>query len=233
MQASLRFSSWQIRFNLADGGPPPMEDAVLESLDQGRAAQGVRLGLVAGGVISSYRASLVERDLWEHVCALFESRGPYAAALLERVTARDWVELEAFVVLLDVIGETMGLDELRTLVRKRIVDPAGSNFYAPIVRSWARSFSTPEHMLHGIVHVWRAALRNAGRVRHLPVRTGEVHLIIEGPLEAAYRGSPALATELEGLAFSLLDSAQPRPVFVEVELRSKQATVALVCSFRN
>ncbi|MDB4972088.1 MAG: hypothetical protein JWN48_429 [Myxococcaceae bacterium] len=206
---------------------------MLECAGQSEDVPRARLGLIAGGVISSYRASLVERDLWEHVCGLFEERGPYEAALLERVTARDWVEVEAFITMLDVIGETMGLDALRSLVRKRIVDPTGSNFYAPIVRSWARSFSTPEHMLHGIVHVWRAALRNAGRVRHLPVQTGEVHLIIEGPLERAYRGSRALATELEGLAFSLLDSAHPRPVFVEVELRSQPASVALVCSFRN
>src|SRR6185312_8731563 len=105
-----------------------------------------------------------------------------------------------FVQLLDVIGDTMGLDELRTLVRKRILDPAGSNFYAPILRSWARSFGTsPAHMLHGVVHVWRAALRHAGSVRPLQVRSGELHLVIEGPLESAYRGSRALGAELEGV----------------------------------
>ncbi|HEX5656363.1 MAG TPA: hypothetical protein VFX59_04175, partial [Polyangiales bacterium] len=117
-------------------------------------------------------------------------------------------------------------------VRKRIADPEGSNFYAPLLRSWARSFGTnPESMLRGVVHVWRAALRNAGRVRLQTVREGEVHLLIEGPLEAAYRTSPALASELEGMAFSLLDSAHPRPMFVEVELDRQRP--ALVCSFGN
>ena len=210
-----------------------MEDAEHRRPNDGRAAQQAQLGLIAGGVIASYRASLVERDLWQHVCAQFAQRGPHDAAWLDGISVRDWVDVQAFIMLLDVIGETMGLDELRMLVRKRVVDPAGSNFYAPILRSWARSFSTPENMLHGIVHVWRAALRNAGSVRHLPVRVGEVHLVIEGPLEQAYRGSPALAAELEGLAFSLLDSAHPRPVFVEVELRSQPKKVALVCSFGN
>jgi hypothetical protein len=210
-----------------------MGDAVLERPVDGHVVQRARLGLIAGGVISSYRASLVERDLWEHVRACFEQRGPRSAEFLDQIGTRDWVDVEAFVTLLDVIGETMGLDELRSLVRKRIMNPAGSNFYGSIVRSWARSFHTPENMLQGIVHVWRAALRNAGSVRPLPVRSGEVHVVIEGPLEQAYRVSPAMAAELEGLAFSLLDSAQPRPVFVEVELRSRAATVALVCSFRN
>ena len=211
-----------------------MEDATEGRSFDGLAARDARLGLIAGGVIASYRASLVERDIWEHVCGQFAQRGPHDAAWLDRIAPTDWVDVQAFISLLDVIGETMGVDELRSLVRKRIVNPAGSNFYAPILRSWARSFGTsPEHMLHGIVHVWRAALRNAGSVRHLPVRSGEVHLVIEGPLEQAYRGSRALAAELEGLAFSLLDSAHPRPVFVEVELRSRAVNVALVCSFHN
>lgn len=209
-----------------------MRDAIIE-----RPAPGVthRAGraLIAGGVISSYRASLVERDLWEHVCALLEQSTTYRADWLTSVSQRDWVEVEVFVALLDAIGCTMGLDELRMLVRKRIADPAGSNFYAPIVRSWSRSFSTPEQMLRGIVHVWRAALRNAGSVRHMPVSEREVHLVIEGPLESAYRASSALAVELEGLAFSLLDAAQPRPVFVEVELQRQRAQVALVCSFHG
>ncbi len=211
-----------------------MGDAVFGCATEREATGHTRLGLIAGGVISSYRASLLERDLWEHVRALFARRGPFSAEWLDGVSHQDWVDVAAFVALLEVMADTMGLDELRWLVRKRIVDSTGSNFYAPILRSWARSFGTsPEHMLRGIVHVWRAALRHAGRVRHLPVRAGEVHLVIEGPLEQAYRSSPALAVELEGLAFALLDSAQPRPVFVEVELRRERTPVALVCNFGN
>lgn len=232
-----------------------MEDAVSGRPGVIEAVPTARLGLIAGGVITSYRASLVERDIWEHVRARFAQRrsaassarapegtlssgradaGSQDAEWLDAVTHHDWVDVSAFVTLLDAIGDTMGLDELRSLVRKRIAVPEGSNFYAPILRSWARSFGTnPESMLRGVVHVWRAALRHAGSVRHLAVREGEVHLLIEGPLEQAYRTSPALATELEGLAFSLLDSAHPRPMFVEVELRPERPTVALVCSFRN
>jgi hypothetical protein len=206
--------------------------SALESPSEIEAVPSPSRGLIAGGVLTSYRASLVERDIWEHVRARFAQRGPRDAEWLDAVTHHDWVDVEAFVTLLDAIGETIGIDALRNLVRKRIADPAGSNFYAPILRSWARSFGTnPESMLRGVVHVWRAALRNAGRVRHHAVREGEVHLLIEGPLEQAYRTSPALASELEGMAFSLLDSAHPRPMFVEVELDRQRA--ALVCSFGN
>jgi hypothetical protein len=209
-----------------------MGDATVERPIDGEVVD-ARLGLIAGGVIASYRASLIDRDLWEPIGALFEQRSSYTAEWLSSVTHRDWVAVEAFVALLEVMGQTMGLDELRSLVRKRAVDPAGSNFYAPIVRSWARSFGkSPEHMLRCLVHVWRASLRNAGLLHHVRVRDDEVHLRIEGPLEAAYRASPALSAQLEGLAFSLIDSAHPRPIFVEVELNTKHAPT-LVCRFQN
>ena len=211
-----------------------MEQVVLGRSAEEESARGARLGLVAGGVISSYRASLVERDLWEHVRALAGQRGPHDADWFDAIAPADWVDVTAFVSLLEAIAETMGLESLRWLVRRRIANPAGSNFYAPILRSWARSFGkSPELMLRGVVHVWRAALRHAGSMRHQPVRPGEVHLVIEGPLEQAYRQSPALAAELEGLALSALDYAQPRPVFVEVELHAERQPVALVCSFHN
>jgi hypothetical protein len=211
-----------------------MKEAVVGHAAESGVVRNAGLGLLSGGVISSYRAILVERDLWEHVRARFAQRGLHDAAWLDDVNHQDWVDVEAFVALLEVMAECMGVDELRWLVRKRIVDPAGSNFYAPILRSWARSFGhSPENMLRGVIHVWRAALRNAGRVRHEAVRAGEVHLVVEGPLESAYRSSPALGAELEGLAFSLLDSAHPRPVFVEVELRAQQSLVTLVCNFGN
>lgn len=211
-----------------------MEQVVLGRSAEGELACIARLGLIAGGVISSYRACLVERDLWEHVRALAARGSAYDADWYDAIAPADWVDVDAFVRLLEAIGETMGLDSLRWLVRRRIANPAGSNFYAPILRSWARSFGkSPELMLRGVVHVWRAALRHAGHVRHLPVRPGEVQLLVEGPLEQAYRTSRALSTELEGLALSLLDYAQPRPIFVEVELHSERQPVALVCSFHN
>lgn len=211
-----------------------MEDVVVGRRHGQDRAQDARLGLVAGGVIASYRATLVERELWTRVSARFGEGGAFDPRWLDDVKPDDWVDAAGFVHLIEVLGDTLGIDGLRSLVRKRVVDPSGSNFYAPILRSWARSFGkSPEHMLRGVVHVWRAALRRAGRVRHSAVRPGEVHLMVEGPLADSYRRSPALAAELEGLAFSLLDAAQPRPVFVEIELRREQSPLALVCSFRN
>jgi hypothetical protein len=191
--------------------------------------------LVAAGLVATYRASMVERDLWDHVLVWLRQHGETEfLQTLDTLHPNEWVELERFVSLIDAIGATIGVNELRSMVRKRIVDPSGSSFYAPMLRSWARSFgASAGHMLRGAVHVWRAALRNAGGLRAVDVLPGEVHLVIEGPAAAAYRGSQALSATLEGLALGVLDLAQPRPVFVEVELSPRREPTSLVCRFRG
>jgi hypothetical protein len=188
--------------------------------------------MVAGGLISTYRASMIERDLWDHVRASLSAQ--LELDWLDGKAPPEWVELSHFVALIDAIGATLGLSELRTLVRRRIVDPSGSSFYAPMLRSWARSFgASAPHMLRGAVHVWRAAVRNVGTLKPVDVRPGEVHLVVEGPAAESYRRSPALAAAFEGLALGVLDLSQPRPVFVEVELVARRDPVALVCRFHS
>ena len=192
------------------------------------------LPLVAVGLLATYRASMVERDLRDHVVAGLHKRGERELDWLRAPASLEWVELERFVALIDAIGDTLGVTELRSLVRRRIADPSGSSFYAPMLRSWARSFgASPGHMLRGAVHVWRAAFRNAGSLRAVDVRPGEVHLVIDGPLSAVHLRSPALSASLEGLALGVLDLAQPRPVFVEAELWSRRVPPSVVCRFGN
>jgi hypothetical protein len=190
--------------------------------------------LVAAGLVATYRASMVERDLWDHVLVALRQRGETDLDWLTGTASTEWVELERFVALIDAIGDTLGAAELRSLVRRRIADPSGSSFYAPMLRSWARSFgASAGHMLRGAVHVLRAALRNAGSVRAVDVLPGEVHLVIDEPLATFYRNSPALSAALEGLALGVLDLAQPRPVFVEAELSPRREPTSLVCRFRG
>jgi hypothetical protein len=189
--------------------------------------------MVAGGLISTYRASMIERDLWDHVRAALIAQGR-EPDWLDGKSPPEWVELDEFVALVDAIGATIGATELRTLVRRRIVDPSSNSYYAPMLRSWARSFgASAGHMLRGAVHVWRAAVRNVGSVKPVDVRPGEVHLVVEGPAAAAYKRSPAQAAAFEGLALGVLDLSQPRPVFVEVELAARRDPVALVCRFHS
>lgn len=190
--------------------------------------------LVAAGVIASYRGIMVERDLWDHTRKAYAERTGHARNQLDRLCEEEWVDLSDYVALLDALGDTLGLDELRTLIRKRMVDPKSSSFYAPMTRSWARSFgSSPEHVLRGMVHVFRAALRCGGQLRAIDVRPGELHLLVEGPAAALARSSGAFGVSLEGLALGFMDLAQPRPTLVEVELALARDPLAVVCKWSS
>ncbi len=218
-------------------GIDAIDQAVSDSSEPLResAVAPLAMPLVARGLLDTYRASMVERDLWEHVLAALAPRSDGELDWLQAPASLEWVELERFVTLVDAIGEMLGAEELRSLVRRRIVDPAGSSFYAPMLRSWARSFgASAGHMLRGAVHVWRAAFRNAGTLRAVDVRPGEVHLVLdEGPLALEYCRSSALSASLEGLALGVLDLAQPRPVFVEADFWPRREPTSLVCRFRG
>jgi len=190
--------------------------------------------LVAGGVFASYRGTMLERDLWDHTRQAFVARSGMDKEELDRLCEEEWVELSSYSTLLDAMGDTLGLDELRTMIRKRMVDPKSSSFYASMTRSWARSFgSSPEYVLRGVVHIFRAALRNAGQLRAVEIRPCELHLIVEGHAAICARSSQAFGVSLEGLALGFMDLAQPRPTLIEVELAPKREPLALVCKWSS
>lgn len=210
------------------------EPAAAAQLTGAGSARAPSIPLVAGGVIASYRGTMMERDLWDHTRQAYAQRTGQEQAQLDRLCEQEWVDLADYVALLDALGDTLGLDELRTLIRKRMVDPKGSSFYAPMTRSWARSFgSSPEHVLRGMVHVFRAALRSAGQLRAVDVRPGELHLVVEGPAALLARSSAAFGVSLEGLALGFMDLAQPRPTLIEVELATKREPLSVICKWSS
>lgn len=192
------------------------------------------LPLVAGGVMASYRGTMLERDLWDHTRQAFAHRTQQDLEQLDRLCELEWVSLADYSALLDALGDTLGIDELRTMIRKRMVDPRGSSFYAPMTRSWARSFgASPEHVLRGMVHIFKAALRCSGQLRAVDVRPGELHLIVEGPAALQARSSAAFGASLEGLALGFMDLAQPRPTLIEVELAILREPLPLICKWSS
>lgn len=187
---------------------------------------------MAGGVVAAYRASLLVSDRWAEVRAAFSAARPDDETWVDTASGEDWVPWDGYVALLEAVARVIGVEGLRSLVRRRIIDPEGSNFFAPMLRSWARSFGeSPEHMLRGAVQAWRTAQRNVGTIVLHSVGAGEVHLALEGPRVGVYGRSAAMAASLEGLALGFLDSAHPRPVFVEVELQTRGQAPTLVCRF--
>jgi hypothetical protein len=167
--------------------------------------------------------------LWDQVqrtAAVLQGRD---AGFLDRACDDEWVSLSTYLALLDASARTLGTDALRSMVRRDIVDPSGASFFAPMMRSWARSFQAgPERMLRGAIHVWRSAMRG-GAIRLYPVRPGEAHLALEGDLGHACAWSRPFAVSMEGFGLGFMDLAEPHPACVEAEVELRGGSPVLVC----
>lgn len=188
---------------------------------------------VSGGVLCTCRASLVASGLWESVRLGFAARLEVDPEELEQITPQEWLPLESLQALMGALSERLELDTIKTLTRRHVTAPHSSNFYAPMLRSWSRSFEqSPQHMLRGVSPLWRAALRHAGDPIVVPFpQGGETHVLLKGPVVPVLVASPALCSAFEGLLLGLLDLVRPRPMLAEVETTRTNDTLCFVCRF--
>ena len=186
---------------------------------------------ISGGVLCSYRASLVDDGLLEAVRTIFTARSGLPADWLDGVTPFEWIELEHFKTLVVSFADVTGLEQMRAITRRRMTDSEHSNFYAPVLRSWIRSFGdSVEHTLRCVVPLWRSALRNAGVPDVELVAPGEIHLVMTGPLARVLYSSEAMAAAFEGILLGILDLPRPRPL-VDVQFSYKPDESVTVCKF--
>lgn len=160
----------------------PVVQAILQQLDQASA------GLRAVDA-TEVRAS-VTRDLEE-----IAHRGP-------------WLALPECVELAERYGAWVGIDVLRHVGRRTLQFERRAGLLAPILRSWIRAFQVrPELLLRVGPHLWRAAVRNGGRVElQEQGRTSLVFRVHDTP--AALRNSLALRAIVEGIGEGLFDVAE-------------------------
>jgi hypothetical protein len=204
--------------------------APVESLGEHTRAA-LSLVRVSGGVLCSYRASLVADGLLEAVRTVFTARSGLSPDWLDEVTLFDWVALEHFRTLLVSYGDVVGVDQLRAVTRRRMADSEHSNIYAPVLRSWVRSFGTSvEHLLRCVTPLWRAAFRGNPMPDLLLMEPGEMHLVMTGPLARALYGSEAMAAGFEGILLGILDLPRPRPL-VDVEFSYERDECLTICRF--
>lgn len=197
---------------------------------------------VSGAVLCACRAGFVECGQWESVRMELAARMDVEPEALDEISAGDWLDLTSLTALLDAQLSYLDLDVLKTRVRRHVtecefssrVDPqaaTSAHVYAPMLRSWTRSFATAEHMLRALGPLFRAGLRNV----EVPLVRGmggsEAHVMVRGALLSPLRSSPALRSAFEGLLLGLLDLARPRPMLPEVELAFGRDELCAVCTF--
>lgn len=187
---------------------------------------------VSGGVFCCYRASLVATGLWDSVRLGFAARLDVDPAEVEEIDPQAWLGVPSLHALMGAVSERFELDAIRTSTRRYMAAPHGSTFYAPMLRSWSRSFEqSPIHMLRGLTPLWRAALRHADSPSIVPMGPGEVHVLLKGASAAMFHGSRALTASFEGVLLGLLDLVRPSPVLAEVETCSRPEAFRTVCRF--
>lgn len=204
--------------------------APVESLGEHTRAS-LALVRVSGGVICAYRASLVADGLLDAVRTIFSARSKLPLSWLDDLTLFDWCELEHYRTLLVSYADVVGLDGLREVTRRRMADAEHSNVYAPVLRSWVRSFgNSVELLLRCVVPLWRSAFRHTRPPEVLLMEPGEVHLVMTGPMARALYGSAAMAAGFEGILFGILDVPRPRPL-VDVAFSYERDEMLTICKF--
>lgn len=223
----MRLASWGQGLTVtADSG----RNAPVESLGEHTHAALSQVR-VSGGVLCSYRASLVADGLMETVRTVFTARSGLPPDWLDEVTLFDWHAFEHFRTLLLSYADVVGVEQLRADTRRRMADPEHSNVFAPVLRSWVRSFgSSVEHLLRCVVPLWRSAFRHSPPPDVLLMEPGEVHVVVSGPIARAQYGSAAVAVAFEGMLLGILDVPRPRPL-VDVEFSFSPDESVTICKF--
>jgi hypothetical protein len=186
---------------------------------------------VSGALLCACRAGLVECGQWDDLRADLAVRMEIEPETLDDISASDWLELASLTALLDAQRAYLDLDWLKTRVRRHVSEAESGHVFAPMLRSWTRSFASAEHMLRALGPLFRAGLRNAEVPLVRGVGASEAHVLVRGALLAPLRGSLPLRAAFEGLLLGLLDLARPRPMLAEVEIAFGREELCAVCHF--
>jgi hypothetical protein len=187
---------------------------------------------VSGGLFCCYRASLVETGLWGSVRLGLAARLDVEPDELEEIEPHAWLSLASLHALMGAVSERFELDAIRTATRHYIAAPQRGSVYAPMLRSWSRSFEqSPTHMLRGLTPLWRAALRHVSPPSVVTLNSGEVHVRLTGAGANLLHCSPALTASFEGVLLGLLDLVRPSPMLAEVETHASAEALCSICRF--
>lgn len=187
---------------------------------------------VSGGLFCCYRASLVETGLWDSVRLGVAARLNVEPDEVERIDPHAWLSVSSLHALMGAVSERFELDAIRTATRRFIAAPQRGSLYAPMLRSWSRSFEqSPTHMLRGLTPLWRAALRHVPAPSVVTLSVGEVHVLLTGAGANMLYSSPALTASFEGVLLGLLDLVRPSPMLAEVETCAAPETLRSICRF--
>jgi hypothetical protein len=165
---------------------------------------------IAASVIVGLRHLLIDSGIWQPVRAALAARDPRSIEWIETELAVDptttaWVTSAHFGDLMDTILEVVGSDRAFELGRERLHRSAQAGAFAPVVRSWMRSFGeSPEEFLRLTIHAWSSQTRSFGVVSVVENRPGHARFVMLDAPEVI-RDSAGWHRFLSGYGTGLLD----------------------------
>ncbi len=192
---------------------------------------------VAASLVTGLRHLLIEHRVWDPARAVLLRRHPDVLKWVENdlavdPTRVDWVVAAHYGDLMDAILEVVGADRTFALGRERFERTAKAGAFAPVVRSWARSFGDdPQEFLRLAIHAWSAQTRNLGVLESVESRLGRARFVLRdaGP---PIRDSVGWRRFISGYGTGMLDLIQ-REGFCAVELDVSGHHVEITFDYRE
>jgi len=183
---------------------------------------------IAASAVAGVRHLLIEENAWAPVRAELVRAHADAASWIDSdlsvdPTKTQWVPVERHAQMVDAMYAVFGPERTFAFGRKRANRTAQAGAFAPVVRSWSRSFgSNPIEFLKLTLHAWSSQTQNLGEFVIQESRVGFVRFVMKSASPVLLE-SPGWQTFLAGYGTGLLDlvsregRCEIRPVGPDIE----------------
>lgn len=165
---------------------------------------------IAASAVAGVRHLLIEAKVWADVRAELVRVHEDAASWIDSdlsvdPTKTSWVPIAHHTQMMDALHVVAGAERTFELGRERAHRTAQAGAFAPVVRSWARSFgATPAEFLKLTLHAWSSQTQNLGTFVAAESRPGFARFRM-APASRLLRESIGWQAFLAGYGTGLLD----------------------------
>jgi hypothetical protein len=165
---------------------------------------------IAASAVAGVRHLLIEENVWAGVRAELVRVHADAASWIDSDLSIDptkvsWVPVNYHVQMMDALRTVVGPDRVLALGRLRAHRTTQGGAFAPVVRSWSRSFGTdPTEFLKLTLHAWSSQTQNLGAFTIAESRPGYARFVMHDATRLL-RDSPGWQLFLAGYGTGLLD----------------------------
>jgi hypothetical protein len=165
---------------------------------------------IAASAVAGVRHLLMEEKLWPSVRAELVRKHADAAGWIDSDLSVDptktaWVPVSHHAQMMDALLSAVGAEQTYELGRLRARRTAMAGAFAPVVRSWARSFgSNPTEFLRLTLHAWSSQTQRLGEFVVRETRPGYSCFVLRNASPLLLEGI-GWQTFLAGYGTGLLD----------------------------